>query len=159
MPIGTVELLPSRSGADDGLRIRFENGGIVELLSVVDVSERLRAPRVVVIEGTPHDSFVLFGGSKFYTVTQRGKVQRETSLFREVQMAEYWTTEFVEYGRGLLLIYEAGVLALDENLHVRWHAKKFFNDAFVALEGDSLKFIQDGETPWRMRADLGSTIT
>jgi hypothetical protein len=57
------------------------------------------------------------------------------------------------------MIYEGGVLAMDENLQVRWQKKKFFNDVFLALEADRLKFVQDGETQWSMRADDGSTLT
>jgi hypothetical protein len=158
--IGTLEGLRSRNlgDGDDLLHISFDGVADLKLPWAVDISQQLKLPRVLVIEENPLDSFALFGGERMYWVTDKGTLLHEISLFRQLDATEYWTTEVVEDGRGIVITYDAGVLALGEDLRVRWHRKKFFNDVFVGLDGDILKFVQDHDTPWSMRADDGAEI-
>jgi hypothetical protein len=123
------------------------------------MSQQLESPRLFVIEKNPPDSFVIFGGERVYWVTDEGKFLHETSLFRRLDCSEYWTTQVIEDRQRIIVIYESGVLALDEDLRVRWHRKKFFNDVFVSSEDDVLKFVQDHDTPWNMRATDGTDIS
>ena len=48
-------------------------------------------------------------------------------------------------------VYEAGVSVIDEDLTIRCHRAKYFNDFFVALDGDSILLLRDHETEWRMQ--------
>lgn len=153
--VGTVE---RRETADriDGLAVRFDAGPYVELRAAVDVSEQLECPRVFVIEGTPRDTFLLLGGEKAYWLTSDGAVKAESPLFRKWGEEEYWRTQIVEHGSGAIVIYEAGVLAIGETLELRWHKPKLFNDDFVAVEGNTLKFARDHDAEWLMRLEDGN---
>jgi hypothetical protein len=156
--IGTLERLHSRTTGDI-LHISLESGADLNLQSAVDVSQQLRCPRIFVIEGNPLDSFVVFGGERMYRVIVDGRILCETSLYRRFDDTEYWTTKIIEDRRGIIIVYEGGVLAVDEDLKVRWHRKKFFNDVFVAAEDNVLKFVRDHDAPWSMRADDGTDIS
>jgi hypothetical protein len=156
--VGTLKRLQSPT-AGDLLYITFDNGIELNLQSAVDVSGQLQYPRVLLVEGNPPDFFALFGGERVYWVTDSGKLLSEISLFRRLEDTEYWTTKIIEDRQRIIIVYESGVLALDEDLKVRWHRKKFFNDVFVGVEGDILKFVQDHDTPWRMRAKDGADIS
>ncbi len=154
--VGTVE---RRETGDriDGLAIHFDAGPHVELRASVDVSEQLECPRVFVIEGAPRDAFLLFGGEKAYWLTSDGAVKAESPLFRKWGEEEFWTMRILDHGSGVVVIYEAGVMAIDEALQVRWHKLKLLNDQFVALEGNVLKFARDDDAEWFMHLEDGST--
>jgi hypothetical protein len=154
--VGTVE---RRETADriDGLAVHFDAGPHVELQAAVDVSEQLKYPRVVVIEGAPRDAFLLFGGEKTYRLTIDGAVKCEFPLYRRWGYEEYWTMRILDHGSGVVVIYEAGVMAIDEELQVRWHKPKLFNDEFVALEDNILMFARDDDEKWFIRLEDGGT--
>lgn len=155
--LGTIE---RRETADriDGLVVRFDTGASIELSAAVDVSEQLEHPRVFVFEGKSRDMFLLFGGEKAYWLSNDGIVKSEYPLFREWGEEEFWTTRILEQGGRVFVIYEVGVLAIDEMLHVRWHKPKLLNDYFVAVENDVLKFTRDHNAEWFMRLDNGNTL-
>ena len=71
-------------------------------------------------------------------------------LFRSSGDEEYWTTTILEQPSALIIVYEAGVLLIDESLKVLMHKKKLFNDFFVAIEYNGLKFKRDHEDEWVM---------
>jgi hypothetical protein len=151
--IGVVEAV---SRGRSTLNVRFESGSELQLAQCVDLSQQLEAPRVFVIEGTPPDRFLIFGGEKMYWLTPEGLILEEFRLLREQRHEEYWQTQIVGCSDGILAIYEGGVVAIDENLQVRWQKKKFFNDVFVGLEDGFLNFVQDDDTLWRMRVSDGA---
>jgi hypothetical protein len=154
--VGTVE---RRETADriDGLSIHFDTGPHLELRAAVDVSEQLECPRVVVIEGAPRDVFLLFGGEKAYWLTSDGAVKAEFPLFRKWGEEEFWTMRIIDHGSEVVVIYEAGVMAIDEALQVRWHKPKLLNDQFVGLGDNVIKFARDDDAEWFMRLEDGST--
>lgn len=141
----------------DGLTVHFDTGVNVELRAAVDVSERLDRPRVFVFEAAPLDTFLVLGGEKAYWLTCDGAVKAESPLFRKWGEEEYWTTQIIEQENGAIVIYEAGVLAIDEALQVRWHKPKLLNDDFVAVEGNLLKFARDHDAEWFMSLEDGGT--
>lgn len=154
--IGTVERRVTRD-RDDGLSLHVGTGAHTELRAAVDVSEQLAKPRVFIIEGTPPSTFLLFGGERLYWVSTNGEVKSEIALFREWGWEEYWTTEFIQQQDAIVIIYESGVLMIDEALQIRWHKRKYFNDDLAAVEGTTLKFIRDGQEAWFMRLEDGTT--
>ncbi len=155
--VGTVE---RRETADriDGLAICFGAGPCVELRAAVDVSEQIECPRVFVIEAAHRDTFLLLGGEKAYWLTSDGAVKAEFPLFRKWGEEEFWTMQILDHGSGVLVIYEAGVIAIDEALQVRWHKPKLLNDQFMALEGNVLKFARDHDAEWFVRLEDGNTL-
>jgi hypothetical protein len=56
-----------------------------------------------------------------------------------------------------ILIYEAGVLLIDDSLAVVWHKPKLLNDEFVAIEGAARKFVRDHDFSWLMLLKDGSS--
>jgi hypothetical protein len=155
--IGKIERLQT-SDRNDSLVVLFDAGFRLELPSAVDVSERLACPRVFALEGTSRDTFLLFGGERIYWLTSQGAIKAELLLFRKWGEEEYWTTEFIEQGGGVIVIYEGGVLAIDEALKIRWHKPKLFNDQFVAMEGNTLKFVRDHDVERFIRLEDGNTV-
>jgi len=71
-------------------------------------------------------------------------------LFRKSGEEEYWTTSILEQPREQIIIYEAGVLVIDEHLQVIMHNPKLLNDFFVGLEDRALRFMRDHENEWVM---------
>jgi hypothetical protein len=70
--------------------------------------------------------------------------------------AELTASEIIRHQDALIVIYESGVLMIDEALQVLWHQSKYFNDDFVAIEGRALKFSRDGQEEWLIRLEDGS---
>lgn len=155
--IGTVQLHETADRID-GLAIHFDNGPHVELRAVVDVSEQLERPRVFVIEGALPDAFLLIGGENAYRITLDGMVKAEASLFRKWGEEEYWATRIIEHASGLIVIYEAGVMAIGEDLALRWHTRKLLNDDFTAIERNALKFCRDNDTEYFIQIDNGTQV-
>lgn len=155
--IGTIELTETINRIDS-ITIHFDVGSQLVLPSAADVSEQLYCPRVFVMEGTPSDMFLIFGGQFIYWITHDGQIRHKDSLFRTWGEEEYWTMEVIEHGSLTIVIYEAGVLAIEETLRVRWHSPKMFNDHFLALEGNMLKFLREEEVEWLMHLEDGATV-
>ena len=154
--IGTAERRDASGSRVDSLALRFDTGAHAELRAAVDVSEHLSNPRVFIIEGTSPDTFLLFGGERMYWLSTSGEVKSEFVTFREWGDEEYWVTDIIQHQRAIVIIYELGVLMIDEALRVRWHQPKYFNDDLVTVEGDALKFSRDGEEEWFIRLEDGS---
>ena len=153
--IGTAERRDAWGSRVDSLALRFDTGAHTELRAAVDVSERLSNPRVFVIEGTSSDTFLLFGGERLYWVSTTGEVRSEFATFRKWGDEEYWVTEIIQRQGAIVIIYELGVLMIDEALQVRWHQPKYLNDDLIAVAGDALKFSRDGEEEWLIRLEDG----
>jgi hypothetical protein len=62
-------------------------------------------------------------------------------LFRKSGEEEYWVTSILEQPRAQIIIYEAGVLVIDEHLKVLTHKEKLLKDFFVAVEDGALRFV------------------
>jgi hypothetical protein len=124
--VGTAERRDAWDSRIDSLMLRFDTGAHAELRAAVDVSERLANPRVFVIEGTSPDTFLLFGGERMYLVSTNGEVKSEFATFREWGYEEYWVTDIIQQQAAIVIIYESGVLMIDEALQVRWHKFKYF---------------------------------
>jgi hypothetical protein len=152
--IGTAERRETRDRTDS-LSLHLDTAQRVELRAAVDVSERLSNPRVFVIEGTSSDTFLLFGGERLYWVSTSGEVRSEFATLRAWGNEEYWVTEIVQQHAAIVIIYESGVLMIDEALQVRWHQPKYFNDDLVAVAGNALHFRRDGDEEWLMRLEDG----
>lgn len=148
--IGSVEARTC-VGRIDCLGIRLKCGVFLELPAAMDISERLRTARIFVLEGKPNETFVIFGGERISWISTAGKVERDFQTFRTYAEAEYWETKIIERPSDAVLIYEAGVSVIDEDLRIRCHKPKFFNDFFVAIEGDSITLLRDHDTEWRMQ--------
>ncbi len=74
---------------------------------------------------------MLFGGETAYWLKMDGNILRQCSTFRRAGEEEYWKTTLLEWDNSVVVIYEAGVMAVDELLQVRWHTPKLLNDCFV----------------------------
>jgi hypothetical protein len=85
-------------------------------------------------------------------------MKSEFPLFRKWGEEEYWTTRIIHQQDAVFIIYEAGVLAIDGTLQVRWHKPKMLNDEFIAVERSAFKFVRDQQTEWFMRLEDGSTL-
>lgn len=148
--IGSVETRTC-GGRIDCLGIRLGCGVFLELPAAMDISERLRTPRIFVIEGKQNETFAIFGGERIYWISTSGKIEKDFQTFRTYADAEYWETKLIERPSDAVLIYEAGVSVIDEDLRITCHKAKFFNDFFVAIEGDSITLLRDHNTEWRMQ--------
>jgi hypothetical protein len=158
-PDGTVAIIEAeeyRSGRDD-LRIRFRTAGELFLRSAVDISQQITYQRVFAIEGNDPSLMLLFGGVVGYYVSSDGKEARELSTYRTRGHEEYWQTKILPCGELLIMIYEAGVLAIDGSLRPLWHKRKYFNDVFAGFENGELKLIRDQPVTICIRISDGET--
>ena len=137
----------------NGLRITSKDGRLLDLPGGVDISEQLDVPRVFVIEGVDRERFFVFGGEVAFLISANIKEIARFDLFRSYGEAEYWTTTVLERPSALIIVYEAGVLLIDESLKVLMHKKKLFNDFFVAIDDNGLKFVRDHQDEWHMPLD------
>ena len=138
------------------LRVSFEGDRLLELPDAVDVSQALDDPRVFVIEGRRADHVFLFGGKQIYSIGSVGGIERTLRLFREDDLTEYWDTLLFDRQDTLLVVYESGVLVLDDLFHVRFHQKKLINDVLANLEKNRLMFVRDHETEWYLDLSGGT---
>jgi len=148
--VGTAERGADASKADF-LRIRFSSGSFLELPGGVDISEQLRAPRFFMIKGMSDSRLFIFGGENAYWLSTEGKIENVLKTFRTYADAEYWETKIIERSSDIVIIYEAGVLVVDEALTIKCHKSKLFNDVFSSIEGDSLRLLRDHDTEWQMQ--------
>jgi hypothetical protein len=96
---------------------------------------------------------LIFGGEiAFWIRTDLTQIAR-LDLFRQSRFEEYWTTTILDQTTALIIIYEFGVLVIDETLKVLMHKKKLMNDFFVSIENNVLKFVRDHEEEWLMPLD------
>jgi len=140
------------------LTLRFDRGKVLQLDAAVDVSEALERSRVFIVEGKQEDAFLILGGEKAYWITADGDVRLSLPLFRKSGETEYWVSRIAESAAMMFFIYEAGILAIDEGLNVRWHRPKLFNDNFMVVENGFLKFSRDGSADWKVRCEDGVVV-
>jgi hypothetical protein len=155
--LGTIER-EALAGRADSLRLRIDCGSFLKLPAAVDISEQLSTPRVFLIEGTPDSRFFVFGGEKGYWLSIEGKVENVLQTFRTYTDAEYWETRVIERPNDVVIIYEAGVLAIDEDLNIKCHKSKLFNDLVTSIEGDSLRLLRDHDIEWHMQLVDGNDL-
>jgi hypothetical protein len=93
---------------------------------------------------------MLFGGETAYWIKMDGSLLRQCSTYRRAGEEEYWETAIFEWGQSIVIVYEAGVMAVDESLRIRWHTPKLFNDFFVSQEDACLIFSRDQFITWTM---------
>ena len=146
-------------GRMDCLGIQLECGVFLELPAAMDVSEQIGVPRITVIEGKPAETFVIFGGERIYWISTAGKVEKYFQTYRAYDFTEYWVATVIERPGDAVLIYEAGVTVIDEDLNIRCHKEKYFNDFFVSLDGNSILLLRDHETEWRMQLDESNDLS
>jgi hypothetical protein len=150
-------------GEDDSshnrLKLRFDNGLELNLPTAVDVSELEEEPRVFVIEGRNPSTAMLFGGETIYWLTNNGKIERtyHTQRTNEGSDTEYWVTELHQVGAKTVIIYEAGVLCLDESLEVLWGTRKYYNDFSRGIIDGRLRFLRDHDEEWFLNLSDGSS--
>jgi hypothetical protein len=149
-PFATVES-SERGDRPDGLELLFAGERRLELPAAADVGEEHRIPRLFLIGGNSEDSVFIFGGEKAYRLSTKGEVEGVVQTFRSFEDAEYWATKFIQRAHDIVIIYEAGVMVLNETLNVTFQKRKLFNDFFVSMEADSIKFVTDHETEWHMQ--------
>jgi hypothetical protein len=90
------------------------------------------------------------GGTRLHHLAADGSRRGATELFRRSADQEYWQTKIVERERDLIVIYEAGVLVIDETLKIPFHQPKLYNDVFSNIEGNEIRFVRDHDREWVM---------
>ena len=140
----------------NGLRVTWSDGHHLDLPSAVDVSEQINEPRIFLIEGIDPEKFLIFGGEIAFWLNTKGVELSHLKLFRKNGLEEYWTTTIVEQPAKLIIIYEAGVLVMDESLKVLLHKPKLINDFFVGFDNRAIRFVRDHDKEWLMPLDYAS---
>jgi hypothetical protein len=141
------------------LLVTVRKGLSIELRDVVDDGETTLGTRVFAVQGSAPDRLFLIGGPTAYRISSAGAVERKVDLLRRWQDAEHWTTELVTVTAGLLIVYEAGVLLLTDELDLRWHQAKYFNDTLARVEDDVAVFVRDHDQEWRVSLKDGAQLS
>ena len=133
-----------------GKRTKFSISGSKQfsLEDVLDVSQQLSNPRIIVLYKEHLSSIVLLGRGVVYWVDlASGDVKRKLDLNRDYRDTEYWYIKTLETAEGNnLIIYEGGIMILDRNLGLSWHLPKYYDDNFEGIEGDKIIMTSGGET-------------
>ena len=140
------------------LEVSFVNGTTLQLPYAVDISETLSFPRVFILEGALTNDVAIFGGEKVYWINAAEELKQHYDLFRSAGNEEYWVTTIIHVPTGLIIVYEAGVIAFDEALVVQWHIRKYWNDEFIGQEGDLFNFMGEDDKKWSVRVVNGEII-
>ncbi len=125
------------------LRVQFPTANEIELDDAVDNGETTDYPRIHSIAGSPRESLLLFGGPMAYTISSGEQIIERIGLFRTWDCAEYWSTEFAESSEGLMIVYEAGVLVVNQCLTPIGHIKKRFNDVYRGIHDGKVVLTDD----------------
>jgi hypothetical protein len=147
-----------RGEPEDSAEVLFPGGRSFELTEAVDAGETVDTTRIFAISGKSAGLVLLLGGPIAYRVYNSGHAEEAFRLYRESAYAEYWETQLTETDLGLLVVYEGGVLLLDEDLRVVWHRKKYFNDFFGGIQGEKLSLLRDHQKKLILSLKDGSPV-
>lgn len=148
--MATVRLLhrsqPGAARPSESILVQLSTGSQIELPESADNGETTEAPRVHVIKGNPSDQVFLFGGEIAYRLHSDGRVLESLVTYRHRDLDEFWDTKILLLEEEILIvIYETGVIAINQDLQVQWHVHKLVNDFFSHIEGKQLMFLRDHE--------------
>lgn len=129
------------------LEIRV-NGVAHHLPEVVDTSQGPREHRVWLLMSDRDESVAIFGGLIAYWLDSSHQLASKEKLFREASDEEYWELKAVLLPRGALVVYEGGVMLLEESLKVRWHIRKRYNDSVELVENGCVHFLSETGERW-----------
>lgn len=135
------------------VRLVYPSGASIELRGAADDGETTDFVRVFVLAGSPIDRLLILGGEVAYRINTRGDLAEPIPLDRTAADAEYWSTEIRSTPSGLAVICEGEVLLVGEDLTVKFHAGKAYNDFLTAVSGNTLWFTLDHEETWSMTLD------
>ncbi len=138
-----AERFSSIGSHSNSLRIVFPTGAKLELPRAVDVSELLDESRIHYAIGDRPEVIFIFGGETAYWIDVNGSLASELSIFRTIGDEEYWETTVLRMEDKAIFVYEGGVLAIDTDLKVLWHIKKFYNDVLGESTQDWIRLVRD----------------
>jgi hypothetical protein len=144
------------AGKDDALCLTLPSGEESRFLGAADVSELIDDPRIHILTGAKSDEVLIFGGERALRLSSQG-VTGEIATFREWRFAEYFATDFFSCEGGMLIVYESGVMLVDEALAVRWHDPKYFNDIVHRVSNGVITLLRDEELEWTIALTDGAT--
>lgn len=117
------------------------------LPGVVDDSRSTSFFKVTCVFGAVPDRVAVLGGWRGYLVSSSGEVLESWPLFlrdpRQSRETALWSLSLRPVGKGLLVDYEGGLLLLGADLGCTWHVPRHFFDRCVAIDGDSIRFVND----------------
>lgn len=82
--------------------------------------------------------FCTVGGCYSYIFNLEDSSVRKIELFRERRDSEYWYSKYELTEFGLLIIYEGGILLLNEMLNQEWHISKYYNEYVTQIKDDKI---------------------
>ena len=138
------------------LEVRFDSGKVLMLRNVIDRSETLEDLRVFVVEGRLPRTLLLLGGRQTYLISSQGYAAEQIALVREDGDEEYWSLNIFHGVKESVVLYEGGILVLDDLLAVRFHQKKLFNDKLIEMDERRLKFQRNESIEWYFNLDDGA---
>jgi hypothetical protein len=144
--------------SDDELRVTWGNQKSIVVFDAIDFSQQIDESSIYLLQSDSCEEVLLIGGEKAYYLTEND-INFAFDLPRSFgDLAEYASAIFKETSRGLLCVFEVGLVLIDQNLRKVWSADKYVNDFFVRVDGDVIVMQYDHEQQWRLSLLNGSKL-
>jgi hypothetical protein len=141
---------------DDELLVTWGDKKSTVVLNAIDFSQQLDEASVYVLQSNSREEVLLFGGEKAYYLSEND-VEFAFDIPRSFgDLAEYASATFEETSRGLLCVFETGLVLIDGNLRKVWSVDKYVNDFFVRVNDDTVVLRYDHDQEWRLSLADGS---
>lgn len=114
------------------------------LSRVVDTDQALAMPRVLVIQGSEPSELFLFGGEMAYWLTSDGKIAGEAPTYRDYRIDDLWSLEIIPFGENLIVVYETGLLVINEALELKWQRRKYIGEHLHLVNDDKVQLVDEG---------------
>jgi hypothetical protein len=137
-PDGQEIMIDCRDADFDHLGVRFSFGLDRVLPQAVDADERLEWPRVTVFTGNNPSEMFFFGGPIAYRLRSDGEIVPRVETHRNLAEYECGRLDVLRYQNLAVIVYEIGILAIDDGLRPRWLKRKYMGEEEMAIEGDLL---------------------
>jgi hypothetical protein len=158
-PNGERFVVAVESADFDDLSVKFASGPELVLAGVIDADERFLWPRLHLFVGVDPTQLLFFGGPAAYRVRSDGHVLERLETQRDLADYECGSLDVITAGDIAVIVYEVGILVIDDDLRRRWLRRKYMNQHRVTLEDDAIWIREPHTIPIGHRLSDGELIS
>lgn len=133
------------------LRFEFSNDKILEI-------EDVNIPTckcMYIIQGSGLEDLLLLVGDSLFHLSSLGETVCVLKLNREERDEKFWSTHLERTHIGTLVIYEGGLFLVGNDLTLKWHRMKYYNDIFSGINEGEVILAQDHDVIWSVNLRNG----
>lgn len=141
------------------LRVTFLDGRQKMLQGAVDTDERFLDPRITIFTGTDSAEMLLFGGPQAYRLRSDGKIVDRIATLRDLEDYECGSLEVVLHDNLAVIVYEVGILVIDDRLTPRWLRRKYMGRGNIEIADGLLCLREPFTRPIKHRLSDGELVS